>query len=298
MAVGSPGQLWLTRTGSPDQSPVVGELLRFDASAGQATLNRPVGGDPEAVAYSGAYVWVVDGFGDGKTLEADANSVIQLDATTADEAQRYQVDQPYGLGALGDLAWIAAAGPADTTMVTIAQAQAGTVSGPVVLPGGNAAGSPVVVAGGNGAFVVTTVSEPGQPGHNTVYAVDGTGQVTAQQVLPTFGNAALAFGDGAVFASVMNVQVGGIYRLDGATLTLNATLSNDGARGITTANGHVWALSLDGTYVRAYDAVSGLPTSQRVILPGRGNLLAADDQQVWVSTEVNSTSELVLVAPS
>src|SRR5262249_16643562 len=123
MAVGDPGQLWLTRAGCSDNSPVVGELLRVDASAGQAVLVHQIGGDPEAVAYSGTSVWVVNGFGDGRTQEADANSVVQLDPTTADEVERYQVDQPYGVAAAGDRAWIAAAGPADTTLITLVQAQ-------------------------------------------------------------------------------------------------------------------------------------------------------------------------------
>lgn len=299
MADGDPGQLWLTRAGSSDNFPVVGELLRVDASVGQAVLVHLVGGDPEAVAYSGASVWVVNGFGDGKTQQADANSVVALDPTTADEVERYQVDQPYAVAAAGDRAWIASAGPGDTTLITLVQAQTVIAGSPFILAGGNAGGKPSVVVGGDAAFVVTSVSQSAQAGRNVIYAVDATGQVTAQQTLPTFGNAALAFdAGGATFAAIGNVRAGGIYRLAGATLGLNATLSNAGAQGITTANGHVWVLSLDGNSVQEYDAASGLSLAQPIQLPGHGDLIAADDQQVWVSTEQNGINELVLIAPS
>jgi hypothetical protein len=299
MAVGDPGQLWLTRAGSPDNPPVVGELLRVDASAGQAVLAHPIGGDPEAVAFAGASVWVVNGFGDGKTQQADANTVVELDPTTADEVERYQVDQPFGVAAAGGRAWITAAGPGATTLITLVQAHTVTAGSPLIVAGGNAGGQPSVVVGGDAAFVVTSVSESGQAGRNVIYAVDGTGQVTAQQTLPTFGNAALAFdAGGAMFATIDNVQAGGIYRMDSATLGLNATFSNAGARGITTANGHVWALSLDGSSVQQYDAAAGLPVGQQVQLPGHGSLIAADDQQVWVATEQVGINQLVLIAPS
>ena len=293
MAVGAPGELWLTRPGSPDQPPVVGDLVRAAAAAGQSTTVRTVGGDPEAVAYSGAYVWVVNGFGDGKTPEADANSVVQLDPTTAVEVQRYQVDQPYGVAATGDRGWIVAAGPGDTTLLTVVQAQSVTSARLIPVAGGDPAGKPAIVVGGEAAYLVTSDS-----GGNAVYSVSSMGQVMAQQTLPTFGNAALAVDGAAVFATVGNVQAGGIYRLDGGTLALQATLSRTGSRSIATAHGHVWALSLDGGSVQAYDAGSGVPVSQPVRLRGRGYLVAADDQRVWVSTELNGTSQLELIEPS
>jgi hypothetical protein len=80
-------------------------------------------------------------------------------------------------------------------------------------------------------------------------------------------------------------------------LALTATISGDGARALTTANGHVWALSLDGASIQAYDAATGQQLAS-LALPGRGTLLAADDDQVWVSVEMNDGNELIVVSPS
>ena len=109
MAVGAAGQLWLTKDGTPAQRPVVGHLVRV-TTRGKISLDRPVGGDPVALAASGPYVWVANGTGDGKTPEAEANTVLQIDASPGRIVHRYHLDQPYEVAASGDTAWVAAAG--------------------------------------------------------------------------------------------------------------------------------------------------------------------------------------------
>gem|GEM_PF-2273299 len=304
MAVGSGGQLWVTQEGDPAQRPVVGHLLRVDAASGKVALDRPVGGFPGAVAFSGSYVWVVNGIGDGKTPEAGANTVVQIAPATGAVMHRYQINQPYGVAASGDAAWVAAAGDGDVTRIVRLDGKAGTVEPATTLRGtAQSVGAPDIVVGPGAVYVVVLVAEPGQPARDVVYRLDGaTDQISAQRTLPTVGTASLAYGDGVVFVAVATVQAGGVYQLDGRTLGLARTVTTEAARAITTANGHLWALFNNGgsrpTAVLApYAMASGRLVAPPVALPaGDPNLLAADNARVWVAPE--GRYEVVEVAPS
>jgi hypothetical protein len=269
-----------------------------EAANRQVTLDRLVGGDPSVLAFSGNAIWVVNGFGDGKTIQADANTVVQLDPSTGDEVHRYSLEAPFGVAARGDQAWVVSASPGDMTTLTLLNGQAGTASAAAMLAGSNAAGHPVLVANQDAEFLVTRVSPADEPGRNTVYRLDANGQAIAQVDLPTFGNTTVAYADGALFASVANVQAGGVYRMDASNLNFTHTVSAAGAASLSTANGHLWVLSLDGSWVQAFDTTTARPVSAPIHLPGTGTLLAADTQEVWVAEQVGESADLALISPS
>jgi hypothetical protein len=152
---------------------------------------------------------------------------------------------------------------------------------------------------GKDAVYLVTVAAPTeqQAGRNTVYRFDRAGtQPSAQQILPTVGNAALAYAADRVFAAVIGGT--GIYELDGDSLALMRTITNERIGGITAANHHLWALSFNRNDLQAYDPDSGQPLTAPLHLPGSGDLLAADGDRVWVSVSVLGGTEIVEVAPS
>jgi hypothetical protein len=306
MAVGARGQLWLTKDGTPAQRPVVGHLVRVTAS-GKISLDRPVGGDPVALAASGPYVWVANGIGDGKTPEAEANTVFQIDASSGRIVHRYHINQPYGVAASGDTAWVAAAGQGDVTRMVRLDGKSGAVGHGTLLVGtAQNIAAPDIVVGPTAVYVVAMISEPNQPARDVVYRLDpNTLRVTARQTLPTVGVAMLAYGQGALFATVANLQAGGVYRLDGGTLALRQTVTTEPARALAMANGHLWALFNNGSiqtpaYLTAFHATGGRAAAPLVLPAGNPDLIAADEKRVWVAPvgEAGGGDDLIEVAPS
>jgi hypothetical protein len=112
--------------------------------------------------------------------------------------------------------------------------------------------------------------------------------------------ASLAYGQGAIFATVNNPVSGGVYRLDGHTLALTQIVTTEAARAITTAHGHLWALfNYDQTgYLKAFYITSGRVAATQVALPrGDPQLIATNGAWVWVAPE-GGRDDLVAIAPS
>jgi sugar lactone lactonase YvrE len=304
MASSSGGQLWVTQSGEPSQRPVVGRLLRIDTS-GKISLIRPVGGFPVALADSGPYVWVVNGIGDGKTPEADANTVSQIDPSTGRLLHRYRIGQPNGVAALGDTAWVAASGRGDVTRVVRLEGRNGAVGRETSLIGtADNITAPDIVVGPAAVYLVALIAEPGQPVHDLVYRLDAHSlRVTARQSLPTLGVTSLTYSQGTLFATVHNVEAGGVYRLDGRTLALTKVVTMTPARALATAHGHLWALFNNETvpprgYLTAFYATGGRVAARPVALPpGDPYLIAVTSERVWVAP-VGGGHDLVAVAPS
>jgi len=302
LAVGAAGQLWLTKDGAPTRQPVVGHLVRVAAS-GKVGLDRPVGGGPVALAVAGPYVWVVNGIGDGTTPEAAANTVFQIAPSTGRIVRRYHIDQPYGVTAAGATAWVVAVGQGDVTRVVRLAGTTGAVGPRTSLVGtAQNIAAPDIVVGATAVYVVALTAEPGQPARDVVYRLDlHTGRVTARQTLPTVGVAALAYGQGALFAAVHNVTAGGVYRLDGRTLAMRQTITPEAARALATANGRLWALFNNGSaplraHLTAFAATGGRGAASVALPSGNPDLIAADAERVWVAPAGGDS--LIEVAPS
>jgi hypothetical protein len=306
MAVGAAGQLWLTKDGTPAQRPVVGHLVRVTTS-GKISLDRRIGGDPVALAASGPYVWVANGTGDGKTPEAEANTVLQIDASSGRIVHRYHINQPYEVAASGDTAWVAAAGQGDLTRMVRLDGKTGAVGRGTSLVGMTAnIVAPDIVVGPTAVYVVALTAEPNQPARDVVYRLDpNTRRVTAREALPTVGVAVLAYGQGTLFATVHNVEAGGVYRLDGGTLALRQTVTTEPAQALAMANGHLWALFNYGgiptpAYLTAFHATGGRAAEPVVLPAGNPDLIVADEKRVWVAPvgEDGGGDDLIEVAPS
>jgi hypothetical protein len=166
--------------------------------------------------------------------------------------------------------------------------------------------APDIVVGPTAVYVVAMISEPNQPARDVVYRLDpNTLRVTARQTLPTVGVAMLAYGQGALFATVANLQAGGVYRLDGGTLALRQTVTTEPARALAMANGHLWALFNNGSiqtpaYLTAFHATGGRAAAPLVLPAGNPDLIAADEKRVWVAPvgEAGGGDDLIEVAPS
>jgi hypothetical protein len=253
-------------------------------------------------------VWVVNGIGDGKTPEAEANTVLQIDASSGRIVHRYHINQPYEVAASGDTAWVAAAGRGgDVTRMVRLAGKSGAIGHGTSLVGMTAnIAAPDIVAGSTAVYVAAMISEPNQPARDVVYRLDpNTLRVTARETLPTVGVAVLAYGQGALFATVHNVEAGGVYRLDGGTLALRQTVTTEPARALAMANGHLWALFNYGgiptpAHLTAFHATGGRAATRVVLPAGNPVLIAADEKRVWVAPvgEAGDGDELIEVVPS
>jgi hypothetical protein len=163
-------------------------------------------------------------------------------------------------------------------------------------------GAPDIVVGPTAVYVVAETSEPNQPARDVVYRLDrNTLRVTARQTLPTVGVAVLAYGQGDLFATVHNLEAGGVYRLDGGTLALKQTVTTEPAQALAMANGHLWALFNNGSiqtpaYLTAFHGTGGRAAAPLVLPSGNPYLIAADDKRVWVAPL--GGDNLIEVAPS
>jgi hypothetical protein len=166
--------------------------------------------------------------------------------------------------------------------------------------------APDIVVGPTAVYVAAMISEPNQPTRAVVYRLDpNTLRVTARQTLPTMGVAVLAYGQGTLFASVANLEAGGVYRLDSGTLALRQTVMAKPVRALAMANGHLWALFNNGSirtpaHLTAFHATGGRAAAPVVLPSGNPDLIAADEKRVWVAPggEDGDGDELIEVVPS
>jgi hypothetical protein len=85
-----------------------GRLIRIDASTGRQTASWVIGGDPQAVAAAGDFVWVANGSGDGSQVLPGQNTVEQFNTTTGSLVHVYHVVGPQALVANPDSAVVIA----------------------------------------------------------------------------------------------------------------------------------------------------------------------------------------------
>src|SRR2546430_12154966 len=108
---------------------------------------------------------------------------------------------------------------------------------------------------------------------------------------------------GTLFATVANVEAGGVYRLDGGTLALRQTVTTEPARALARAKGHLWALFNNGSirtpaHLTAFHATGGRAAAPVALPSGNPDLIAADEKRVWVAPVGGDGDELIEVAPS
>ena len=96
-----------------------GRLLRIDARSARQTASWVVGGDPNAVAAAGAYVWVANSYGDASSILPKQNTVEQFNATTGALVHIYRVFDPRGLVATANSALVISATTQSQTALSL-----------------------------------------------------------------------------------------------------------------------------------------------------------------------------------
>jgi hypothetical protein len=91
-----PGVVWVAAQQSQSETET-GRLIRVDASTARQTASWVIGGDPDAVATAGDYVWVANGDGDFSSVLPGENTVEQFSVTTGKLIHVYHVVDPLAL---------------------------------------------------------------------------------------------------------------------------------------------------------------------------------------------------------
>jgi len=288
----SPGIVWVAVQGAVYGDS--GRLLRIDASTARQTASWVVGGDPEAISAAGAYVWVVNGFGDGSLVLPDQNTVMQFNATTGRLVHLYRMTSPTAVIANGSSALVVslptANGPSEVHLLTAGRSSlVATVPGSLIGPSISAE-SAVAVCSGQVYLGVSELSASGAQSLNIYVLRLNGGPVRTLATIQGAWWPAMTCDQSSLFAFdgagdpplVVNTADGRVRTLpEGA-----------GASAVAFESGSIWQLHNaygppgSGGYLTALDPNTGLVSSTRLTIPGTVDseafLLAQGTPGLWV----------------
>jgi YVTN family beta-propeller protein len=236
-------------------------LLRFDPASGQVTQSLHLAGRPDAMLFSGNFLWVA---------EMDSNLVVAVNPLTLDVVRSVNVPTgPSGLAVLGSDVWVSSVTNSEVTPIDVAT---GTLGTPVQVLSGA-----VRVAAGFGALWVSGSAD------QVTRIVPATGdQGTPAQRATTVGQGPLGIttGDGSVWAA--NSLSGTVSQIDPTTLSVtNIPSGNDPVSVEVTADNRVYVGLGSEQSVRI---VSPSPESKELDLNATPRDLLPVGNGVWVAT--------------
>ncbi len=282
----SRGGVWVTIAADPESASGKGEARRYDETTGRELGSWSIGGDPASLSVAPGTVWVANGPGDGRSLIADANTVVQLDSFTGAVERTYHVQNPRTLIAT----------PSGAIVVADA-----TQNGPVMVEE-LAAGSAATVATIPGTAASESrechYSRPDAPGTCLLVSTEAGGLVLyvsesagARPVgkIPATGNARLACGPASCYVAVDNANDGGVFRVAAPGSPIAGPWGGRFPNSICAMSDQVWTLTnqqgaTQPAFLQAFDGATGRLRTPAVSLPpGDAHLLTASASgALWV----------------